>query len=407
MPKPRLFFSHSTEDGSPDRAILMGLAEALEADYEILLDRKTLVAGSDWRSIINVWIGICDAAVILVTPGSIASDYCKYEWANLSFRREAQKKFLIIPIYYGSTPNEIKARADQISEIAGYFNFDNMASVTGQVKQLLVAELVPGQRAKIQISYVEQQLRKAIGQEEVIETVADKIALDLGTWDFSANKWLKFAVKIMAVGIGRAVPALRDLQIFFGRAHEEEFNDIIDLVGFCSWVDMRSAQRIKDRAGCDPSAQDPLGLNAVEAKTATSYVLSASERGLSNNWPIGIVLGVFANYEHLHQQVRSALLEALRLGPDADAAKVKRRVDALQEPIFVVLRADGLSAEWLKALRETELFASVNFLILTGQSGDTSELLPEDALLEPLLPDGFERKVWDTYDDAKEILSFA
>ena len=274
--------------------------------------------------------------------------------------------------------------------------------------RIVEAKLVLRDRAQLQVSYVAKLLQDAISREEVIETAADRINLDLGTWDFSADKWLKFAVKIMGAGIGLAWPVLRDLRQFFGRRNEEQFNDIVDLIGFCSWVDMGSAHRIKGCSGRD--AQDPLALNANEVRTARCYVLSASERGPRHNWPIGTAHGIFASYDDLHRQVQSALVEALSLDRDANVAKLKKRLDTLRqgaEPVFVVLEAKGLSANWLKQLRGTELFASVNFLVLTGEGEVMPGFLPEDAWLKPLLPDGFEREIWDNYESAKQILSIA
>jgi TIR domain len=407
MSKPRLFFSHSTEDGSSDRAILMSLEEALKADYEILLDRTALVAGGDWRSTINAWIGTCDAAVILVTPESIASDYCNYEWAILSFRRK-EDSLLIIPIYYGTAPEAIKGRAAQINEISGHFNFDNINNVTRKVRERLVAEIgLKKERHQMTILYVVKTLKDAVGFEEVIETAAGKINLDLGTWDISSDKWFKFAVKIMGVGIGRAWPVLRDLQHFFGGANEEKFGDLVDLIGFCSWVDLGSAHRIKGCALRAAATQDPLGLNAEEVKTAKGYVLSASERGPRNNWPIGTAHAVFASYEDLTRRVQSALREALDLEDGADDAKLKKYLEARLkgEPVFVVLRAEGLNTDWLTQLRK--LFAGVTFLILTGETGTTSDLIPDDAWLKPLLPSGYEHEIWDDYDTARQFLRIA
>jgi hypothetical protein len=409
MRKPRLFFSHSTENGSLDHTILTRLEQILKTDYEILLDRTALVAGSGWRSAINVWIRICDVAVILVTPKSIESDYCRYEWAILSFRQK-EDNLLIIPIYHGATPDAIKGRADQIYEISSYLEFDNIESLTREVQERLVADLVLKDRAQLQISYVAKVLEDAVKRVDVIETAADKIDLDLGTWDFSADKWHKFAVKIMGAGIGNALPVLLDLQGFFGRTHEEQFSEVVDLIGFCSWVDMGSIHRIKGCSVRAAAAQAPFGLNADEVRTATCYVLSASERSPRTGWPIGTAHGVFASYDDLHQGVQAALLEALNLNADTNVDKLARRLDTLRQrkqPVFVVLKAGGLSANWLKRLHETELFAWVNFLVLTGKTGIMPGLLPDEAWLKPLLPDGFERAIWDEYEEAREILGIA
>jgi hypothetical protein len=137
--KPQLFFSHSAEEGSSDRAVLMGLADALKDDYDILLDRTALVAGGSWRPIINGWVTGCDAAVILITPESIDSDFCRYEWSALSFRHR-EDDLLIIPVYHRARPDDIKGRADQISDITGYFDFDNIESLSHKLKERLSAE---------------------------------------------------------------------------------------------------------------------------------------------------------------------------------------------------------------------------------------------------------------------------
>jgi hypothetical protein len=408
--KPRLFFSHSTEDGSSDRAILMGLADALKDDYDILLDRTSLVPGSNWRPIIDGWIIGCDAALILITPGSIARQYCQYEWAILSLRRKTQERFLILPIYLGSTPNDIKDRPDQISEISGYFNFDTIDSLGRKLKERLSAEPFLKQRTRMQILLIDQYLRETIRQQQVIENAAENINLDLGAWDPTADKWLKFAIRLMAAGLTQAFPALQDLKRFFGRANADEFGYIVDLIGFCSWVDANSAHRIRACAVRDATGRTLFGLNVERAETANCYVLTGSDKHPKENWPIGTALDVFASYDDLHDRIQSALIEALQVGDEADTAALKEELDSrreLKQPVFVLLRASGLSADWLGRLCNTDLFASVNFLVLTGEAGVKPELLPDDAVLKPVLPAGFERKLWSDYAKTKRLLGIA
>jgi hypothetical protein len=401
MPKARLFFSHSTKKDSREREILVRLADALAADYEILLDRTALDAGGSWRSTINVWLAICDAAVILVHPDSIESEYCQYEWAVLSNRREIQKNFLIVPIYLGSAPNDIKTKAAHISEISGYFEFDDIDRVIAKVTEQLAAKLVLEQPSRKLISYIAASLQGALLREDSIEAEADNLNLDLGTWDFSTDKWFKFALKLMGAGLDIPVlTVLLNIRKHFGQAQEDRFRDIVQLIGFCSWVDMGSAQRLRACALRDKVAQGLFGLNAERLDTAKCYVLSGSERTWNTNWPIGAALGDFASEDHLHQRIRSELIGLLQLGDEeySDAA-LKQELDFLRalQPVFVVLRPQGLSAGWLKRLRESELFAGVTFLVLTGETGISPELLAEDAFLKPFLPVGFEDYVWKNY----------
>jgi hypothetical protein len=407
MPKPRLFFSHSTTEGSPERAILMGLKEALQDKYEILLDRTALVVGTDWRSTINIWIRTCDAVVMLITPEAITSDFCRYEWDVLSFRRQ-EDKLLIIPIYHGSTPEELKGKAHQLHEIAAYFNYDSIESVARKVKDKLLAELVCKEHTPNQLFLLAKLFREAVGDERRIERAAGKIKLELGGWDLAADKWLRFAVQLMGVGIGRAWPALRELQDDFTE-NQERFDDIVELIGFCSWVNMGAVISIRGR--CAPDAvRDPLGLTAKQYNTARAYVLSASDRGPRTHWPLAIPSWKFTNYPELRADIEQALFDAVRLDPQKGAAALKRRIETLGQggdPVFAALRTAGLSADWLDRLCADELFASVNFLILAEKPGDAQVLLlPPDAMLQPPLAGEFEQKVWDDYEEAKDILSF-
>jgi hypothetical protein len=70
-----------------------------------------------------------------------------------------------------------------------------------------------------------------------------------------------------------------------------------------------------------------------------------------------------------------------------------------------VLEAGGLDAKRLEKLCGSETFASVNFLILTGDSGARGLLRDEDLLMPPLSGE-FEDEIWKTYDTIAESFGF-
>jgi hypothetical protein len=402
MPRASLFFSHSTTEGSVERKALMRLAEALKDDYDILLDRTKLKAGGNWRQTIKGWIKGCDAAVILITPGSIASEFCKYEWSNLSFRRTLQEKFLIIPIYLGSTPDAIKGRPDQISEISGFFNFDDTESMILQVKERLDSEPLRVQQ-RFQITLITNSLQTV--SEQAIDIAATNNGLDLGDWDFESDKRLRFTTKIMSVGLAKAFGALQDVRRVLGDANADKFRAIVELVGRCSWVDMGAAQRIRARALDHTVEQGLFGLNADKDETAKCYVLTGSDKHPADVWPTGAVLDDLTGEDHLHKRVRSELIGLLYLTDEDSDATLKQNLDAELgvQPIFILLKSKALTADWLKRLRETELFAGITFLVLTGET-ITPGLLPDGAVLTPVLPVGLETKVWNDYASTKRRL---
>jgi TIR domain len=405
--KPRLFFSHSTQKGSAERDSLMQLAAALETDYEILLDRKTLKPGEYWRSTINTWLANCDAAIILVHSESVASAFCQYEWAVLSHRRSIQNNFLIIPIYLGSIPKDIAARPEQIEEIGGYFEFDTIEKVVEEVKRQL--QQVVLERPGTLIAFIASSLKGAVLSEDALENEADGLDLDLGTWDFSNDKWLKFAVKLMGSGLSApVVRALNRLKGFFGKVQADKFTEIVKLIGQCSWVDMGSALRIRACALPNPPGNGLFGLRASDARTPECYVVAGSDTPGGNHWPVSSVLDVFASEGDLHEQVRSALVYSLRLDVDTSDATFRQELDfALKvQPYFIVLGAKGMSADWLNGLCTKELFAGVNFLVLIGETTPRG-LLPRHSILTPELPPDFEKQVWDNYARAERILGLS
>lgn len=135
---PKLLVSHATTDDTSERAALVQLCDALGAEgYDIMLDQRALIAGADWRETIDNWIRTCDGALVLVTPGAIASASCQYEWSALAFRRRMQKRFPLIPIYLGSRPEDIRGRPDGLHEIGGYFGFAAIADIIPDLKRRL------------------------------------------------------------------------------------------------------------------------------------------------------------------------------------------------------------------------------------------------------------------------------
>ncbi len=402
MPK-RVFFSHSTKDGTPERVALETLVQTIKADgYEIQLDYKASQAGKKWRERIDSYIKDCHAAVILVTPGSIASNYCSYEWSALSFRSRIQKQFPIFPVFFGSKPDDIKGRADQIYELEGYFGFAGIETIIPNLKQRLLVEIDETCEPRFQVLLIADALRDVVKDDALIEAAARNNQIDLGGFALDAGQHLRFARKIMDLGLVESLGALQDLrQIFVDKAKTDAFRTMVDLVGRCSWVKVSSSQRLRVCARSD-TARVPLGLNADNQRTAEAYILAASDRHPDESWPFGAVLDAYGAAENdFHTLVRAALIEALGFeeGDPGDAA-IKSRLRVKRKgklPVFVLLKAGGLKRAWIERLCANELFAGVTFLILTGQAG-TPGLLADDGVLQPVLPEGFEDEIWGDYD---------
>jgi hypothetical protein len=118
----RIFISHSSFD--PPSSARDGIASTPEADaaeehaalaldvrdklatalraakHAVLLDKQGLGLGDRWRSVLNLWIGGCDAAVVILSQKALGSTYVAYEASILSHRHSAPgSSFQLIPVF--------------------------------------------------------------------------------------------------------------------------------------------------------------------------------------------------------------------------------------------------------------------------------------------------------------------
>lgn len=101
----RVFISHSanrTEEPSTQDFLDELLKRVREgADIEALVDQRSLRAGDEWCQRLYAWLGLCDAAVILLSPRAIkreSSTWVPREVNLLMWRKALDPSFLIIPV---------------------------------------------------------------------------------------------------------------------------------------------------------------------------------------------------------------------------------------------------------------------------------------------------------------------
>ena len=96
----RIFISHSTDKSDVDgraylNTLVSGLADARDEHgqlrFEIFYDRKSLEGGDDWNLKIVNHLIYCHAAVLVLSPRALESDFVKFEVSNLMARRARQR----------------------------------------------------------------------------------------------------------------------------------------------------------------------------------------------------------------------------------------------------------------------------------------------------------------------------
>src|SRR5687768_11218947 len=132
----RIFISHSTDiTDEPGRkyvtAVVSGLADATDEKgdprFDVFYDRKSLEGGDDWNKKIVNHLIYCHAAVLILSPRALDSEFVKFEVSNLMARRAReldpqtnQPSFLVIPVLPwipGSAASPQAFKADMVAKL--------------------------------------------------------------------------------------------------------------------------------------------------------------------------------------------------------------------------------------------------------------------------------------------------
>jgi hypothetical protein len=407
MGRRQIFISHSAHRDPSARPALDALElklNELHEDYTVLLDHSSLKLGEDWRSALNVWCGACDAAILFVTPDSIRAEFCNYEWSVLGYRKATSPNFKILPVYMGATPEDLRGKPHQISEIQGSVTFSTIENAWPKIKEWLSEVVTSEGPAARQAQLLATLLRTEIQDpyERNVKFALKKIKLEFGTWEPLTDPWERFALLLIALGLTKSAPALAELAWAFA-GKKDRWNDILGLIA-CSWVDNRSTERLLERS-LGPSGERTVALNAEQGETARLYVVKASGRPPSRTWCTAALSEVVADLEELKTQVELSLARSLRLDTTpvnrALLEKKLRNREAAQQPVVVYLRSRGLDQNWLDELRKH--FEFVTFFLLSGP-----ERPPLNGVewMEPELPPNFEMTFWNEYENSKDALDF-
>ena len=129
---PTVFISHSCKDGekappaglsaqeAAARATRLAFARKLRDTLLAklkkgkigtpFLDKRDLAAGDVWQDCLHSELSTCAAAVVLLTPESIASGWVLKEATILSWRVFQRNDVLLVPVVLGVTDDDLKAR---------------------------------------------------------------------------------------------------------------------------------------------------------------------------------------------------------------------------------------------------------------------------------------------------------
>ena len=409
----RVFISYSRQD--PRSAeIRNALAAALLAEpkrFGLLADAFTLEPGDAWRSRINLWVGGCDAAVVLLSREALKSPYVAYENSVLAYRSAiTPASLLILPVLLDDVGFKAlkesflyPAQLEEKQAIPG-------GLTTAEIVAKVMDRLSRAQRCDTP-TLIERRAERLADllkgvDDSVLLQAGRKIDLDLEPWSLHADLRVRLALQLLSVGMQAALPALLMVRQYLPLVERKaRVETMIDLVA-SSWVDPRSVARLAERAQAAPAGR-AVGINGRRTWTAKMYTLSASRDSELGEWPLATCDAVFGEdaVETLKEKLRRALMTELK-SPNVDELRKDLAAfeDILpQQPVLVAFHHAGITRAVLAELRNE--FPTVTFVVLTGEIAEGASL--DDATLELLIPrlytgdedacfsqyDSFERKV--------------
>ena len=346
----RVFISHGTDKDKPaELQFLDDLERALREPppgaqaCEVLLDRTRLTAGDGWADILHDWLAECQAAVLLLSARALDRPWVLKEATILSFRRERDPDFLLIPVLLPDVDWAQVASRSGLAALAldkwqatgpGASAAEVAAAVRVKLAGRLATALTPLDRLQ---SALENRICHA--NSTAIEQVCEDLLGEQIVWSAETDRQRQrarvFARAIARGRLGRlSLPGVaRSLSA--AALAREHVQKVVDLAASV-WVDEEVAARLRAAAADPVGACRVVALNNESKHGATMTVWRAQLPDIADN--IYFVGGGFSDdlETELPQRICNAYYEANRDQLD-DIDDARDMLGFQSEPIFFVL----------------------------------------------------------------------
>ncbi|HYC88685.1 MAG TPA: toll/interleukin-1 receptor domain-containing protein [Thermoanaerobaculia bacterium] len=361
-PQPlRVFVSHSSEE---NKAVLDAIAEAFRqrsSDFTLLMDTEELKAGDAWRARINLWLGACDAAVLVLSEQALTKPWVLYEAAILSYRNRGGK-FLIVPVILGDPEGKLlkdrRLDAPHISEIQAV-RLSDPEEIADAVMQRLA-----GYQAE-----VARPIGTAVSRiltildglpEHLLNEASDFLKLKL-PWEPGEKPLVPFAERLLGASTDEAIDALLAVRDFL-EEKPKKVKELCELVA-ASWVDPKAIEELPEIA--QAATGRAVALNAALAQTARMYQVAACP---TNRAHFISCVEVFPEPQTLEDEIVAKVEKELHdfIKPKGENVRAAlKRAD--KQLIFVAIPSIGFTDAVVERLQKE--FPSVTFFFLTGNQG--------------------------------------
>ena len=346
----RVFISHGTDRDKPaELQFLDDLERALRGPVpgaqscDVLLDRTRLAAGDEWSDILHDWLAECQASVLLLSARALDRPWVLKEATILSFRRERDHGFPLIPVLLPGVDWAQVANRPGLAALAldkwqatlpGASAAEVAAIVRAKLAGLLPTSLTPLDRLQ---SVLENRICHA--NATAIEQVCEDLLGEQIVWTVETDRQRQrarvFARAIARGRLGRlSLPGVAK-SLSAAALAKEHVQKVIDLAASV-WVDEEVAARLRAAADGRAGASRVVALNNESKHGATMTVWRAQLPDIGDN--IYFVAGGGSDdlENELPQRICSAYYEANRDRLD-DFDDAQDMLGLQSEPIFIVL----------------------------------------------------------------------
>jgi formylglycine-generating enzyme required for sulfatase activity len=199
----RLFVSYARVDKPFCKQVVLTLADAHEVWYD-----QRLHAGDEWWEEIKKRLRWCDAVLYLLSPESVASEYCQKE---LEIARSLGK--IIIPVLIQArTPIPIELQNIHYADLSEGLNVDTVGSL---LNAILMAERRTGQSIELPTNVESPQSPTQVSTQDATKPP-------------SASKTVRTTIGITAVSIGLALVVVLVLLVSVLLSRRDESGATVD-----------------------------------------------------------------------------------------------------------------------------------------------------------------------------------
>lgn len=372
--RARVFISHSAADSGTGNAVnirahdvRVAIRDALKAagDYHVLLDEIALMPGDMWRARINLWLRLCDAAVLIISPDALRSHFVAYESNILGYRKaQYPNQFRIIPVLVGVTMDEVKAsplNPVQINEWQTAVSGTPAEAAAGVLAGL--EGITPGA--------ARPEHRMAEELEPMLPKAATQLRSAAAVLDLDDLSWIEqkdsFRLAMRLLGSGMSDTCAAAIRYFPDdtEGFKASFLPRIAELIAAAWVDLKA-----ERIGEEARKGAPILLNAENCRTAQTYMVAAKHADvpylkftlIEAPYVVDEKKTVAEHEQAVMGKVRAALEGRFGAGDRLKGALARAR--KFSEAVVVVLHEGSLTPSLLPKLRSE--FEHVTFFVLGG-----------------------------------------